>query len=152
MSLLSTCVLTVSSALAQDEISAYGPEFEGGIFTCKSWTYGETLNPRTTLRCEYIDRYNGRDKCQFYLDSKAEVEAFCSDLEEAWDYMEAGNEATGKWKPKGVPVDIHAPFAGYICIWPQRFKGDRGYGLIETEDENVCSVEVLREAAASIWP
>ena len=152
LSLLSACVFTIGSALGQDEISDYGPEFDAGIFTCNRWTYGETSNPKTTLRCEYFDGFSTRDKCHFYLDSKAEVEAFCSDLEEAWDYMNAGNEATGKWKPKDVPVDIHAPFAGYICIWPRKYTGERGYGLIETKEANVRTIKALRAAADSIWP
>lgn len=150
---LSACVLSINGALGQDEISDYGPEFEVGIFTCQEWTHGEPSRPKKHLRCEYLDFYNHRDKCHFYFDSKAEVEAFCSDLEEAWDYLNKGKEAMGTWKPKDVQVDIHAPFAGYICIWPHKYNGDRGYGLFEPKEEDVMEAVVgLRTAAESIWP
>ena len=65
---------------------------------------------------------------------------------------EALNNSWDKNDPKDVQVKIHAPFADYICIWPWRYTEDRGYGLIETLEENVEAINALRMAAALIWP
>jgi hypothetical protein len=139
---LLSIALSISCAFAQDSVSK--PEFKAGPFTCK-----QLSSNSQTLYCSYQNAEYSHivDIASILFSNKTEVEEFCTDIQEAYSYIKAGNKDEGTWLPKGVDVRIMAPWVNGICVW-----GDDGYTIISPREKRVAAViDGINAAATSIW-
>ena len=134
--------LPTTSAFSQDSVAS--PRVEAGPFSCK-----QLSSTSKVLYCSYRnDKYSHIvDIESIAFTEKTQVQEFCADIQEAYAYVEAGNQDEGTWLPTGVKAQIMAPWVGGICIW-----GDDGYTIIRPKEKEVQAViDGLNRAANLVW-